>query len=90
MKPQNSSQSFYEIRVEGELGEMWADWFEGLSIRKESARETDRIITVLYGTISDQPALHAVLNKIRDLNLTLTSVRKIAPKDAASQEGDQK
>ena len=90
MKPQHSSQSFYEIRVEGELGEMWADWFEGLSIRKESGGETDRIITVLYGTISDQPALHAVLNKIRDLNLTLTSVRKIAPKDADSQEGDQK
>ena len=90
MKSQKTSQSFYEIRVEGELGEMWTDWFEGLSIRKESSRETDRIITVLYGTISDQPALHAVLNKIRDLNLTLTSVRKIAPKDADSQEGDQK
>jgi hypothetical protein len=71
LKPRNSSQSFYEIRVEGELGEMWANWFEGLSIRKESDPETGRTITVIDGPITDQPALHAVLSKIRDLNLTL-------------------
>lgn len=84
MKPQDSAQSFYEIRVEGELGEMWANWFEGLSIRIESGRETDRTITVLYGTISDPPALHSVLNKIRDLNLTLLSVKKCERKGDVS------
>ena len=84
MKPQDSFQSFYEIRVEGELGEMWTDWFEGLSIRKESAQDTECMITILYGTMSDQPALHAVLNKIRDLNLTLLSVKKCKRKGDAS------
>lgn len=79
MKSQKSSQLLYEIRVEGELGEMWADWFEGLSIRKELNGESDRHITVLYGIIPDQPALHGVLNKIRDLNLTLISIKKHEP-----------
>ena len=76
LKPRNSSQSFYEIRVEGELGKMWANWFEGLSIRKECDPETGRTITVMDGPIADQPALHAVLSKIRDLNLTLLLVKR--------------
>jgi hypothetical protein len=76
LKPQNASQAGYEIRVEGELGTMWASWFEGLSIRKEADPETGRTITVIDGPIADQPALHAVLNKIRDLNLTLLLVKR--------------
>ena len=83
MKSQKSSQSFYEIRVEGELGDMWADWFEGLSIREEFDGESDRYITVLYGPIPDQPALHGVLNRIRDLNLTLLSIKKYESKGGA-------
>ncbi len=58
---------------------MWANWFEGLSIRKEFDGEGGRHVTVLYGPIPDQPALHGVLNKIRDLNLTLISVEKQEP-----------
>ncbi|MGE5251498.1 MAG: hypothetical protein ACM3QS_14950 [Bacteroidota bacterium] len=66
----------YEIRVEGELGDMWVEWFEGLSIRREPAPGSNRVLTVLSGPIPDQPAMHAVLNKIRDLNLTLVSVNR--------------
>jgi len=80
LKLQKPAWAIYEIRIEGELGEMWASWFEGLSIRTEHHGENDRPITVLYGPVLDQPALHAVLNKIRDLNLTLLSVRKYEPK----------
>jgi hypothetical protein len=81
LKPENPSQSFYEIRIEGELGDMWANWFGDLSIRKESNEETLANITVLYGPISDQPALHSVLNRIRDLNLNLLLVRKYERKE---------
>lgn len=80
MKSQKISRSFYEIRVEGELGDMWADWFGSLSIRKESKGETEPAITILYGPIPDQPALYSVLNKIRDLNLPLISIKKYEPK----------
>ncbi len=70
------SQFFYEIRVEGELGDMWRDWFEGFSLRTEFDEHTNRSITVLYGHLTDQPALYGTLNKIRDLNLVLISVQK--------------
>jgi hypothetical protein len=55
---------------------MWANWFEGLSIRREFDQETGRTITVIDGPVADQPALHSILSKIRDLNLTLLLVRK--------------
>ncbi len=58
---------------------MWAKWFEGLSIRKEFNEESGRHITILYGPVPDQPGLHGVLSKIRDLNLTLISVEKREP-----------
>ncbi len=80
MKRYPPSPPIYEIRVEGELGDMWANWFEGLSIHKEVNEDSDHPITVLYGPIFDQPALHGVLNKIRDLNLTLISIKKREPK----------
>lgn len=80
MKSKTSTQLVYEIRIEGELGDMWAEWFQGLSIRKESVGERGHPVTVLYGPIPDQPALHSVLNKIRDLNLTLISVKKCEQK----------
>lgn len=80
MNSPTQSHAFYEIRIDGELGDMWADWFEGLSIRMESNEGRNGKITVLYGPISDQPALFSVLNKVRDLNLTLVSVQKWFPK----------
>jgi len=80
LKPRLSTQTYYEIRIEGELGDMWANWFEGLSIRKEIHPQNEYYTTILYGTIRDQPALYAVLNKIRDLNLTLISLEKCGTK----------
>ena len=59
----------YVIRVRGVLDERWKDQFEGLELRHESGG-----ITVLSGPLPDQPALHGILERIRDLNLTLVSV----------------
>jgi hypothetical protein len=61
----------YTIRVQGLLDETWSEWFEGWTIRQE----TDGT-SLLVGIVPDQSALHGVLNKIRDLNLTLISVTK--------------
>ena len=63
----------YEIRVEGVLGEHWAGWFEGLQVRSEAGA------TILSGSMADQPALHGVLVKIRDLGMCLISVRRLDP-----------
>ena len=60
----------YEIRIEGHLDDRWADWFGGLQIERDKSG-----YTTLYGAVADQSALHGFLGKIRDLNLTLLSLR---------------
>jgi len=60
----------YEIRVEGALGQEWSAWFDGLDVASEGSN------TVISGVIADQPALHGLLNQIRDLGLGLISVRR--------------
>jgi hypothetical protein len=61
----------YRIKVRGRLDERWSDWFNGMTITSE------RGITTLTGAVVDQSALHGILAKIRNLNLTLISVTRI-------------
>jgi len=76
--PENKkSRSCYEIRVESALGDAWSDWFSGLGIRQETNCENCPVITVLYGSIPDQSALHGVIARIRDLNLNLISIQQV-------------
>lgn len=60
----------YEIRVRGELGAGWSDWFAGLTCTGLPNGET-----LLAGPLPDQAALHGVLTRIRDLNMVLISIR---------------
>ena len=69
----------YEIRVEGVLDHRWAAWFGGLHV------ETDGTQTVISGLLTDQPALHGLLAKIRDLGLCLISVRQLPASEAGNQ-----
>ena len=62
--------AFYEIRVEGTLDPSWSDWLYGLSITPTGENET-----ILCGPVADQAALHGILNRIRDMNLRLLSVK---------------
>lgn len=61
----------YEIRVKSQLDLRWSEWFEGLTVTRTASGETIR-----SGPIVDQAALHGLLAKIRDLNLTLISVTR--------------
>ena len=61
----------YEIRVAGVLDGRWAAWFNGLQVSGQGEE------TVIYGLIADQPALHGLLAKVRDLGLCLISVRRL-------------
>ncbi len=66
------SPSTYEIRVEGQVDELWEEWFEGMRIDYINDAET-----ILLGELKDQTALHGVLDRIRDLGLILISVKRI-------------
>ena len=69
-----STPTIYEIRIKGHLDERWTDWFEGMTFTHESDGTT-----TLYGPLTDQAALHGLLNGIRDLGLPLLSVQQVSP-----------
>jgi hypothetical protein len=71
----------YEVRVDGVLDGRWSEWFEGLQIDTEGGE------TVLSGTLPDQPALHGVLDKVRDLGLCIVAVRRLPPQREAGEQG---
>ena len=58
----------YRIKLKGHLDPKWSDWFEQMAISTEGDQ------TILTGAVADQAALHGLLIRIRDLNLTLLSV----------------
>ena len=69
----------YEIKVRGVLDDHWKTWFEGMNLKQVTNGEIGQVCTLITGPIVDQPALHGLLAKIGDLNLTLISVKKIYP-----------
>ncbi len=72
---------FYQIRVKGHLDDKWSDWFEDLTITLESNGETQ-----LSGPVADQAALHGLLQKVRNLGLTLLSVNRVEPDAGPSSD----
>lgn len=60
---------YCEIKIKGHLDPRWTEWFADLKLTQ---LEGDG--TLLSGSLPDQGALHGLLERIRDLNLTLISV----------------
>jgi hypothetical protein len=67
-------QKIYQIKIKGHLDNRWADWFEGMTFTHKSDGTT-----TLSGPVTDQAALHGILNGIRDLGLSLISVQRVDP-----------
>ena len=72
----SQSPARYEIRVGGVFDRRWTACFEGLQVTSEDSE------TVISGPLPDQPALHRVLIKVRDLGMCLISVRRLYPDQA--------
>ena len=71
-KPRKSYDPvYYRIKLKGCLDNKWSDWFEKMAISSEGEE------TVLTGQVADQAALHGLLIRIRDLNLTLLSLERL-------------
>ncbi len=67
----------YQIRIKGQLGDQWSDWFDGLTITLEEDGNT-----LLSGPVVDQSALHGLLKKVRDLGIPLFSINRADPDKA--------
>lgn len=65
----------YCIRVRGQLGLEWGEWFAGFQVINQPEGET-----VFVGPVPDQAALHGILARLRDLNLVLMEVSLVEEK----------
>jgi hypothetical protein len=59
----------YRIRIQGRLERRWSAWFDGMTLTADVDGTT-----LLRGRVSDQAALHGLIQKVRDLGLTLLEV----------------
>jgi hypothetical protein len=64
----------YEIRITGLLDARWAAMFDGLALSHEADGTT-----LLTGLVTDQAALHGLLQRVRDLGVPLVSVNRADP-----------
>jgi hypothetical protein len=83
-KTDPSQPMIYQIRIAGQLGRQWTDWFGGLTITLEEDGQT-----VLSGPVVDQAALHGLLKKVRDLGMPLLSVNRVEPGQADVSDANQ-
>ena len=70
----SNETTLYQIKIGGQLGEQWQDWFAQMTLTPLESGET-----LLTGHLVDQAALHGLLRKIRDLGLPLLAVNRLRP-----------
>ncbi len=73
----------YEIKVKGRLDESWSDWLGNVQITPALA-EDGTWGTTLLAEAPDPPALFGILDRIRDLNLTLIALREVSGEEISS------
>jgi hypothetical protein len=74
----------YRIRLKERLDQGWSAWLGGLTVIHEANGET-----VLIGELADQAALHGLISKVRDLQLTLISVNPLEADSPSKEEGKE-
>jgi hypothetical protein len=73
----------YQIKVRGQLDESWSDWLGDVQITSALA-EDGTWVTTLVSAVPDPPALFGILDRIRDLNLALISLREMGGEESQS------
>ena len=74
-----SAGAVYEIRIRDRLDEDWSEWFGSMTLTHNREGQT-----ILTGPVADQAALHGLLSRISDLNLTLISVIQLHERETAN------
>jgi hypothetical protein len=71
----------YHVRVQGELGPEWGQWFGAAAVTREDAG-----VTLLACDVADQAALHGLLRRLQDLGLPLVSITRLDPGEAGAHD----
>jgi hypothetical protein len=71
---QHEEPGWYEIRLRGRLHSRWSALLDGMTLTYDADGTT-----VLRGAVVDQPALHGLLARLRDIGLPLLSVAQVEP-----------
>jgi len=58
-----------KIIIEGHIPSVWSDWFDDLDINNVGEN------SILTGEVQDHSAIHGIIERIRDLNLDLISIK---------------
>jgi hypothetical protein len=66
---------YYEIRLEELLDDHWVAWFSDMEFIPPDQRTCSG--TVMRGKLPDQAALFGLLERIRNLGLTMIEVRRL-------------
>lgn len=72
----------YQIVVKGHLDRRYAGWLEGYSLELGPDGQT-----ILSGEVPDQAALYGLLLRMRDLGITLISVKEINQENLELKDG---
>lgn len=70
--PNVTQPAAYRVRIAGRVNNGWSDFMSNL---EESCEQENGVaVTTISGVVTDQAALHGLLERIRDMNLTLLLV----------------
>lgn len=69
----------YRIEIEEKIDSHWQSSFEGWTL------EIGSHSSILTGAVADQAALHGILTRIRDLNITIISIDRIDSKEGGQE-----
>jgi hypothetical protein len=68
---EQNGPDWYEIQVEGHIDPCWFNYLEGWRVNS-----LENGTTLLAGPVVDQPVLHGLLARIRDLNLKIIYLKR--------------
>jgi hypothetical protein len=84
--PTGPDRAWYDIRLQGHLGNHWASRFDGMTMTP-----LEDGTTVLRGPVADQAALHGLLRQLGDIGITLLSLHqhdRDPSNPATTEQGD--
>jgi hypothetical protein len=68
--------ALYRIQLLGRLGQEWSSTFDEMRL-EVGKTSRGQAVTTIRGAVTDQAALHGLLNQIRDLGMVLLLVERL-------------